>query len=728
MSALPATTPARLRTPRQTRFLLVVVIAALLATYAAVFAPSGARAATTLLSQGKPATASSTENVGTPATSAFDGNAGTRWSSAASDPQWLQVDLGASTTISQVVLNWETAYATGFQIQTSTDATNWTSIYSTTTGTGGVQTLNVTGTGRYVRMYGTARATQWGYSLWEFQVYGGGTPPTACLTTNVAQGRTATTSSTENAGTPASSAVDGNTGTRCSSAASDPQWLQVDLGTTTDICQVVLNWETAYGKAFQIQTSTDATNWTSIYSTTTGTGGVQTLNVTGSGRYIRMYGTVRVTQYGYSLWELAVHATSISSPPPPPPTSPPPTTTAPPTGSDVELSYNKPATASTFQDSGNCGACIANRVTDQDVTTRWATSDVNGWVDPGWVYIDLGATATIHKVMLQWDPAYAVAYQIQTSNDAANWTTIYSTATGKGFKETLTGLNGTGRYVRMYGTARSNGYGYSLYEFQVFGTGGNPVAPPALPPNVSLPATRMVFDDEFNGAGGTTPDASKWTADTGTGQNGELEYYTNNKNATMDGAGNLSIEARKESPAENPGSQYTSGRINTLNKFAFTYGHAEARIKVSGTQGLWPAFWMLGANFPTVGWPRSGEIDIMEHVGKVPDSVYSTLHAPAYNGGNGDGSPYTVAGTDFASAFHTYGVDWDASHMTFYVDGNAFFTLNKADVEATRGPWVFDHPFYLILNNAVGGDWPGAPDATTVLPQKMLIDYVRVYQ
>ena len=189
----------------------------------------------------------------------------------------------------------------------------------------------------------------------------------------------------------------------------------------------------------------------------------------------------------------------------------------------------------------------------------------------------------------------------------------------------------------------------------------------------------------------------------------------------MDGAGDLSIEVRKEVPAESPGSQYTSGRINTLNKFSFTYGHAEARIKVSGTQGLWPAFWMLGANFPSVGWPSCGEIDIMEHIGKVPDTVYSTLHAPAYNGANGNGAPYTLAGTDFANAFHTYAVDWDASHMTFSVDGNAFFTTTKADVEATRGPWVFDHPFYLILNNAIGGDWPGAPDATTVLPQKMLI-------
>jgi hypothetical protein len=127
---------------------------------------------TTNLALNKPATASSTENVGTPAASAVDGNAGTRWSSGFSDPQWLQVDLGSVQTICQVTLNWETAYATGYQIQTSNDGTTWTPIYTTTTGTGGVQTLNVTGTGRYLRMYGTARATQYGYSLWEFQAFG----------------------------------------------------------------------------------------------------------------------------------------------------------------------------------------------------------------------------------------------------------------------------------------------------------------------------------------------------------------------------------------------------------------------------------------------------------------------------------------------------------------------------------------------------------------------------
>jgi hypothetical protein len=293
------------------RISITGVVLALVATLALVAGPSSrASAASTLLSQGKPATASSIENAGTPASAAFDGNTATRWSSAFSDPQWLQVDLGASASITQVVLQWEAAYATAFQIQTSPDAVNWTTIYSTTTGTGGTQTLNVTGTGRYVRMLGTARATPYGYSLWEFQVFGTIGSGGGCGTANAALNHPATASATENAGTPASAAFDGNTGTRWSSAFSDPQWLQVDLGSSQSICQVTLNWEAAYGKAFQIQTSPDAVNWTSIFSTTTGTGGIQTLTVSGTGRYVRMLGTVRGTQYGYSLWEMGVFTTS----------------------------------------------------------------------------------------------------------------------------------------------------------------------------------------------------------------------------------------------------------------------------------------------------------------------------------------------------------------------------------------------------------------------------------
>jgi hypothetical protein len=334
MRTLPSPQPRSRRNGRPRLLIAATAVVALLAGYLAITLASPATAAGTLLSQGKPATASSTENAGTPASAAVDGNTGTRWSSAFSDPQWLQVDLGSVQSIGSVVLNWEAAYASAFTIQTSTDGSTWTNITPTTAGQVGVQTLTVTGSGRYVRMNGTARATGYGYSLWEFQVYSPDTTPPACGTTNVALNKNYLASSSENGvGTDAPNAFDGNPNTRWSSAFSDPQWIQADLGSTQAICKVVLNWEAAYARAFSIQTSTDGTTWTSIYSTTTGTGGVQTLTVSGSGRYVRMLGTVRATAYGYSLWEFEVYASGSTSTPTPTPT---PTVTS--TGSTLPTS------------------------------------------------------------------------------------------------------------------------------------------------------------------------------------------------------------------------------------------------------------------------------------------------------------------------------------------------------------------------------------------------------
>ncbi|MEZ0111570.1 hypothetical protein ABH920_005588 [Catenulispora sp. EB89] len=290
---------------------LALLLAALFGTTAGAHRAAAASCGTTNLALNAPATASSLENATLPASNAVDGNTGTRWSSQFSDPQWLQVDLGSVQNICQVSIQWETASAKAYQIQVSNDASTWSSIYSTTTGPGGTETLNVSGSGRYIRMYGTARNTAYGYSIWEFQVFGagGGT----CGTTDAALNRPATASSLENATLPASNAVDGNLGTRWSSQFSDPQWLQVDLGSTRSICGVQLAWETASAKAYQIQTSNDGSTWTSVYSTTTGPGGTENLTVSGSGRYIRMYGTARNTAYGYSLWEFSVFTTGGST-------------------------------------------------------------------------------------------------------------------------------------------------------------------------------------------------------------------------------------------------------------------------------------------------------------------------------------------------------------------------------------------------------------------------------
>ncbi|ACZ86332.1 discoidin domain-containing protein [Streptosporangium roseum] len=557
-------------------------------------------------------------------------------------------------------------------------------------------------------------------------------PAATAADTLLSQGRPVTASSAENVAFPATAAVDGDPGTRWSSAFSDPQWIQVDLGEVATVTQVVLNWETAYGKAFQIQTSRNGADWTPIHSTTTGAGGTQTLTVSGSGRYVRMYGTQRATQYGYSLWELQIYGTLGGGPDP----TPTPTPTVP--GGDRLLSYGRTGAASSSQSDQNCWECTPARAFDRDPASRWATSSTTGWVDPGWIYVDLGATAQITKVVLQWDPAYARAFQIQVSPDASAWTPIYSTTAGTGFKQTLT-VSGSGRYVRMYGTQRATPYGYSLWEFQVYGTGGAPITPPPLPPDPAGPP-RLVWSDEFNGAAGTRPDAAKWTADPGTGPNNELEYYTNHDNAAMDGAGSLVLEARKQvtagstcprDPLSGSGTcQYTSARMNTGGKFEFTYGRVEARVKVPKGNGLWPAFWMMGADFRTGRpWPYNGEIDILEVLGKDVKTAYSTVHAPAYNGGGGVGGSYRLPGdADFSDDFHVWAANWDSKGIVYTLDGRTVFTIDKAAVEATRGPWVFDHPFYIILNLAVGGDWPGPPDATTPFPRKMLVDYVRVYQ
>jgi beta-glucanase (GH16 family) len=536
----------------------------------------------------------------------------------------------------------------------------------------------------------------------------------------LSQGKTATASSAENVAFPATSAVDGDAGTRWSSAFSDPQWIQVDLGQTATVSQVQLSWETAYATAFQIQTSADGNNWSSVYSTTTSTGGNQTLNVTGSGRFVRVLGTQRATQWGYSLWEFKVFGTTSGTVP----------------GSQL-LSYNKPGFASTQQSDGNCFECTPARAFDLDPASRWATATDVGWVDPGWIYVDLGATAQIDKVILQWDPASAKSYQIQVSNDANNWSPIYTTTTAAGFKETLN-ITGTGRYVRMYGTQRNSPYGYSLWEFQVYGTGGAPNTPPTPPADPANPP-QLIWSDEFNTGAGTKPDASKWRADPGNGQNGELQVYTDNNNIQTDGQGNLVLEARREvtpgsacpiDPVSGSGTcQYTSARINTGTKFSTTYGKIEARIKVPKGNGFWPAFWMMGSDFLTGRpWPYNGEIDIMEILGRETTKGYSTLHAPAYNGAGGYGGSYGLpGGADFANDFHTWTMLWNSTGITYQVDGTTVFTVDKAQLEATRGPWIYDHPFYLILNLAVGGDFPGPPNSATPFPSRMLVDYVRVY-
>ena len=247
---------------------------------------------------------------------------------------------------------------------------------------------------------------------------------------------------------------------------------------------------------------------------------------------------------------------------------------------------------------------------------------------------------------------------------------------------------------------------------------------------------KLVFRDEFTGLPGVAVDATKWTAEIGGGGwgNQELEYYTNSTdNAYLDGSGSLVIRAVKLTPPLTLSCwygpcQYTSARLITKGKFDLKYGRFEARIKIPRGQGVWPAFWMLGNNIDTVGWPSCGEVDIMENIGREPSTVHGTMHGPGYSGANGIGAPFSLPNNAaFADGFHVFAIEWSVSEVHWYVDGSEYKTVRPQDLP-TGTQWVFDHPFFIILNFAVGGQWPGSPDATTVFPQTMLVDYVRVYR
>jgi beta-glucanase (GH16 family) len=238
-----------------------------------------------------------------------------------------------------------------------------------------------------------------------------------------------------------------------------------------------------------------------------------------------------------------------------------------------------------------------------------------------------------------------------------------------------------------------------------------------------------VWNDEFEGSAGELPDPTRWGYDIGNGVdgwgNGQLEFDTNRpENVALDGAGNLAITARKEAFG---GKAYTSARLKTQGLYAAQYGRVEARIQLPTGRGVWPAFWMLGADVGEVGWPRTGEIDIMEYRGQEPSTVHGSLHGPGYSAGNAITQRFRLPdGVRFDDDFHVFAVEWDPSRISWWVDDEAYQIVTSSQVQA-RGAWVYDHPFFLILNVAVGGGFVGPPDDGTPLPQSMRVDYVRVY-
>jgi beta-glucanase (GH16 family) len=234
----------------------------------------------------------------------------------------------------------------------------------------------------------------------------------------------------------------------------------------------------------------------------------------------------------------------------------------------------------------------------------------------------------------------------------------------------------------------------------------------------------LVFQDEFDMDG--APNSDFWSYNIGTGSNGwgnnELQHYTDRPQNVVIEDGMLKITARRESFM---GSSYTSARILTKGKIEQKYGRIEARIKLPLGRGIWPAFWMLGANSDEVIWPQCGEIDIMEYLGSNPITAFGTVHGPGYSGGESISKNYTLTNSRFDTEFHIFGIEWGKDYINFYIDDKLYNQITPEDVP---GEWVFNQPFYIILNMAVGGNLPGPPNTETSFPQTMLVDYIRIYQ
>ncbi|MYZ36674.1 MULTISPECIES: discoidin domain-containing protein [unclassified Streptomyces] len=569
-----------------------------------------------------------------------------------------------------------------------------------------------------------------------------------------------TASGSENPDTLPSGAVDGNGATRWASDFTDNAWIRIDLGSVIRVNQVKLEWEAAYGRQYVLEASTDGTNWTSFYTETEGTGGTVTAHTYPqevTARYVRMRGVQRATAWGYSLFSFQVYGGEP----------------APASTTRTNLALNHPAYGNLYQHAGNSPAYVTDGGWPADLKgdqTRWASD----WNADRWVGVDLGTPSRIEAVDLYWEAAYAVDYELQVSDDNRTWRTVYRPSAAEvaarradvkppgeaaGRRDTVTlATPATARYIRMLGKERRSFYnpapstaqfGYSLYEFQVWGTGGSAAAAyPALPKN-SGAAYRTTFFDDFTGSG---LDRSKWrVVRTGTEMgsvNGEAQAYVDSPNNIRTENGSLVLESKYcKGCTTVPGGgtyDFTSGRIDTNTKFDFTYGKVSGRMRLPVGDGFWPAFWLLGSDVdnPAVSWPGSGETDIMENIG-YGDWTSTALHGPGYSADGNIGKTQTFPNGGRADEWHTYAVEWQPEGMRFTVDDRVVQETSRQKLESTRGKWVFDHNQYVILNLALGGAYPAGWNKVTQpywgLPQssvnriaqggiKAEIDWVRVEQ
>lgn len=742
--------------------------------------------AATNLALGQPAYSSSDENSSFTPDNAVDGDGGTRWSSAFSDPQWIYVDLGATYTIDQVVLEWEAAYGSAYQIQVSDDASSWTTIYSTSSGNGGTDDLSVSGSGRYVRMYGTTRGTVWGYSLWEFEVYAGGATPTVVPPSDInvnfqPAGSEVPSGYLADTGAAYGDRGNGytygwlggaNTATRDRGANPDQRYDTLNHFQK----EAALTWEIAVPNGtydvFLVAgdpSYTDQVNTLSIEGVVvTDPDGMDnfdeySVQVVVSDGQLTVVPAAGASNAKICFIDISAGGPAPTNTPAPPTNTPAPTNTSvPPTNTPTPTNTPVPPTATpepgqqpyggvawaipgtiqaedydvggegvAYHDTtpSNSGGAYRSDGVDIEVTT-----DSGGGYDVGWIasgewleytvdvassdtyYVEvrvasLSAGGTLHIEIDGVDVTGAMSFG--ATGGWQSWTTV----TSGGFSLSA------GQHILRIAMDSSS---FNVNWVNV-ASGAGPTATP-VPPTATPPGPwTLVWSDEFDGP---SIDVSNWNFETGCSGwgNAEWENYTNGDNSWIEydsqaGSNVMIIEAR-DVGGGNCG--YTSSRMTTQGKREFTYGRVEARLKLPQTQGIWPAFWMLGDDIGSVGWPSCGEIDIMEHVGFEPTITHAALHGPGYSGATPIGGAYNL-GEQVDANYHVYALEWDANGLHWYVDDVNFYNASRAQVES-YGPWVFDHEFFILLNVAVGGQWPGYPNGSSVFPQRMYVDYVRVYQ
>ena len=405
--------------------------------------------------------ASSVESSSLGADKAIDNSCSTRWSSQFSDPQWLKADLGTSRPLSRVIIHWESAASSSYEIQISDDAANWTKVATnsnaTISGSGNsrVDTIaGLTATARYVRIYSTKRTTSYGNSVFEFEVFGTDCgAPAGCSQIPVFPA-SAAASSVEHSAKGPEKAIDGSLSTRWSSSASDPQWLRLDLGESQAVSRVVLNWEAASSSKYELQVSESTSGpWTTIASRSDSRVGPRTddvNNLVGTGRYLRLYSTKRTTQYGVSLYEVKVYRQSCDA-------------------CDQLLTPSVTDASSKESDAYN-----ATKATDGDLGTRWSSS----FSDPQWLRLDFAQKRRVKQVLIKWESAASKSYRLEGSSSASGpWETLAErTNQPVGPRlDTIEELNAELRYLRVYSTARTSTYGNSIYEIIVLGA-QNPLA------------------------------------------------------------------------------------------------------------------------------------------------------------------------------------------------------------------------------------------------------------